>query len=286
MKMDILRFVGAQSVDFPILGADPSGPFVLKSAEGLGPPDIQVKMARTVLERALYQGKSASLRQITALVGLQPDWDEGQTPRELRKQLYSLLTPRYGQLVRAEIVEMVGNVPTVRATAQGQISKMEAALFSKDPAVMLVLDCDFPYLLAPTQLAQQPVQVDVGGIRGFDVENDGDAPAGFKAEFVLMANVGNSLVLADENPVGQKIQIDGINWVAGDHFIVDTRSGSRGVWRKPGGGAEISVLNNLNADVSEWIQLYGGTNRLTLNTTAFDWGPTYSFRHKPAYWGV
>lgn len=282
MKMDLLRFVGATNVDFPILGADPSGPFVLKGAEGLGPPEINVRLAKTVLEKALYQGKSAALRQITVVVGLQPNWDEGQTAEELRTVLYSLLTPRYGNMVRAEVV----SEGVVKAYAQGHISKLEPVLFSKDPAVQIVLDCDYAYLLAPNTVVQQPVQSTVGGIRAFDIENDGTAPAGFKADFVLMANVGNSLILSDEDPRGQKVQIDGINWLAGDRFVVDTRPGSRGVWRGPGGTALVSVLNNLNAAVSEWMYLYPGDNRLLINTTAFDWGPEFQFRHQPAYWGV
>ena len=282
MKMDSLRFVGATNVDFPILGADPSGPFVLKGADGLGPPEVNVRLAKTVLEKAIYQGKTAALRQITVVVGMQPDWDIGQTAEELRTQLYSLLTPRYGEMVRAEIV----SDGAVKAFAQGHISKMEPVIFSKDPAVQIVLDCDYAYLLAPATVDQQPVQRDVGGIRAFDVVNNGTAPSGFKAGFTLMANVGNSLILSDEDPRGQKVQIDGINWLAGDRFVVDTRPGTRGVWRGPGGGALVSVLNNLNAGVSEWMTLYGGQNTLLLNTTAFDWDPVFNFRHQPAYWGV
>lgn len=282
MTMTMLRLIGAQSVDLPIIGADASGPFVLKSVEGLDAPEINVRMARSVLEKAIYQGKSPVLRQIIALVGLQPDWDTGQTARDLRKTLYSLLTPRYGQMVRAEVVDENG----VLGFAQGHISKLEAALFSKDPAVQITLDCDYAYLLSPDTVVQQPVQSSVGGIRAFTVENEGDAPAGFKMGVDLMANVGNSLVLSDSDPRGMKMQIDGINWLAGDRFVIDTRPGSRGLWRGAGGGGLVSVLNNMNAAVSEWLYLYGGDNQLLLNTTAFDWAPGLDFAHQPAYWGV
>lgn len=282
MKMDMLRFVGAENVDFPIIGADPSGPFILKGVEGLGPPEISVRMARTVNEKAVYQGKSAALRQIIALVGIQPNWDTGQTPQELRTQLYSLLTPKYGAFVQAQVFfEGV-----FQAYAQGQVSKMEPALFTKDPAVQITLDCDYPYLLAPATIVQQPAQRTVGGIRAFDIVNEGTAPAGFKAGFTLMSNVGNTLILQDDNPLGKKFQVDGINWVAGDRFVIDTRPGSRGVWRGPGGGALVSVLNYMNASVSEWMQLYGGDNTLKLNTATFDWDPAWDFRHQPAFWGV
>lgn len=298
MKMDMLRFVGAESVDFPLLGAEESGPFVLKGAEGLGPPEVTVRLARTVLERAVYQGKTGSLRQITILVGLQPDWDVGQTPEELRTTLYSLLTPKYGQMVQAQIMHQ----GVVKAFAQGHISKMEPALFTKDPAVQIVLDCDYPYFLAANSVIQDPAQSSVGaipddpatpgvdetdpGIRSFEVINDGTAPAGFRMGVILRANVGTSLVLSDGDPRGQKIQIDGINWLAGDRLMIDTRPGSRGVFRGVQGGALVSALNNLNAAVSEWMTLYRGNNILHLNTSAFDWDPAYRFLHQPAYWGV
>lgn len=282
MKMNMLRFIGAQTVDLPLLGEAVSGPFVLKGTEGLGPTDITVMFGKTVLDKGLYQGKSAALRQVTALVGLQPNWDTGQTAEELRTILYSLLTPRYGQMVRMEVLYN----GVVQAYAEGQIGKMEPALHTKDPAVQIVLECDYPYLLGPDTVAQQPVQRDVGGIRAFDVLNNGTAPAGFQMGLILRANVGTSLILSDEDPRGQKLQIDGLNWVSGDRFVVDTRAGSRGVWRGPGGGALVPVLNNLNGAVSEWIQLYGGDNALQINTAAFDWDPAFNFTHQPAFWGV
>lgn len=281
--MGMLKFVGATSVDFPIVGADPSGPFVLKGADGLGPVPITVQMGRTVWEKAVYQGKSATLRQIIAVVGLQPNWDEGERPDDLRSTLYKLLTPRYNEMVRCEIWADGEQ----QAFAQGQISKMEPSLFTKDPAVQITLDCDYGYLLKPTSVVQTPVQRSSGGLRAFDVVNDGDAPAGFRAGFILNENVGTSLILSDENPLGMKIQIDGIDWMSGDRFVVDTRPGTRGVWRGAGGGALSSVLNNLNASVSEWMYLYAGDNSLMLNTSvAFDWDTAYYFAHQPAYWGV
>lgn len=282
MKMNALRLTGASAVDLPLLGATASGPFVLKSVEGLGPPEVVVRLKRTVLEKAVYQGKTAALRQIIALVGLQPDWNEGQTPEQLRTQLYSLLTPRYGQMVRVDV--MYNGVS--QGYAQGQVSKLETALFSKDPEVQITLDCDYGYLLAPNSVVQSPVKTAIAGATSFTVTNDGTAPAHFRMGVTLQANVGNSLVLSDSDPLGQKLQIDGINWAAGDKLLIDTRPGQRGVWRGAQGAAYVSVLNNLNASLSEWMHLYSGNNELRLNTTAFDWDPTYKFLHQPAYWGV
>jgi hypothetical protein len=282
MKMDLLRFIGTSSVDFPILGADPSGPFVLRGVDGLGPPQVNVRMGKTVLRKALYQGKSPVLRQIVAVVGLQPNWDEGQTAEELRTILYGLLTPRYNQMLRIEIVSS----GAVQAFAQGQVSNMEAALFTDKPAVQITIDCDDAYLLHPSELTVQPAHALTSGKQQFTVSNPGTADSGFKAGFTLMANAGDPILLADSDPRGQKFQVSGINWLAGDRFVIDTREGSRGVWRGAGGGSLVSVLNQMDASVSEWMQLYGGDNVLQLNTTAFDWDPPFKFKFTPAYWGV
>jgi hypothetical protein len=282
VKMDALRITGATSIDLPIVGADPSGPFVLKGAEGLGPPEVTVRMARTVLEKATYQGKSVSLRQIILVIGIQPDWDIGQTAEDLRTVLYSMLIPRYGQMLRVEVM----HEGLIQGYASGQISKFEVALFSKEPAVQLTIDCDYGYFTTVWPTSQTPVKTPVGGQMAFDVENEGDAPSGFQAGFILRANVGTSLVLSENSPFGMKFEVEGINWVSGDHFIINTIPGDRGVWRIHNGGAKESVLNNMNAAVSEWLYLYGGTNRLLLNTTAFDWDTDYNFVHVPAFWGV
>lgn len=282
MKMDMLRFVGASTVDFPLEGTESSGPFVLKGAEGLGPPEVTVKMVRTVLEKGLYQGKTAALRQVIAVVGLQPNWDDGQTPEQLRTQLYSLLTPKFGAMVRME----VRHGGLLQGYADGQISALVPVLFTRDPAVQIVLDCDYPYLL-DSQVTQTPTQRTVAGLQVFDIENEGTAPAGFKTGITLGAAVAAPLILSDEGVPGQKIQIDGINWVSGDTFVVDTRAGSRGVWRIPNGETvPTTILANLNGAVSEWIQLHGGPNTLKLNTTALSFHANYDFVHRPAYWGV
>ncbi len=284
MKMDTLKLVGRNTVDFPIVGADVSGPFILKGVDGLGPTDITVRLGRTVLEKAVYQGKSATLRQITAVVGLQPDWDAGQTPEELRKVLYGLLTPVAGQMIRAEI--WYGG--DQQGFAQGNISKMVPVLFSKDPAVQIVIDCDYGYLLAPGTVSVEPDASDfITGGRQFTIDNDGDAPSGFKAGFILGAapSPNHTLTLFTSDGA-QTIEIEGITWASGDKFLVDTRPGSRGVWRGPGGGAYVSCLNNLNVSVSEWMYIYGGETTLVLDVSDFDWDPTYDFAYQPAYWGV
>ncbi len=280
MKFNKIRLLGVTNVDFPIVGADPSGPFVLKSADGLGPPERDVRRAQTIQEGGVRQGVRSRDRMVSMIVGLQPDWNTGQSSADLRTELYGLLTPPYGLPVGMQL--MLGD--TVQAVAQGDISTMETAIFTKDPAVQINLECDYPYFLAPSIQYQFPMKSLVDGKSAIDVENDGSAPAGFWMNLVLQATVAGSLILSDNSAFGQSMEFSG-PWEAGDIFEIDTRAGQRGAWRTASGTTvRKSILNNLTPN-SPWLQLHKGPNRLLLNRTAFDW-EGQGFGHTPAYWGV
>lgn len=286
MKMHSLRLSGGGlSITLPVAEPDQSRPFVFRGAEGLDPPEVAVRMSQTTLEKAAYQGKAASLRQISILMELRPNWTAGQTPEELRTQLYSLLTPRENELVRVEVLDATD---TVLAFAQGQLSKFETGIFTKEPMAQVVLNCDYPYLLAPETIIQSPEHKIVNSQQQFTIKNVGTAPAGFVLGVTLLAapSSATQLVLSDGRLNGQRIQINGIGWQPGDRFVVDTRPGSRGVYRGINGGNISSILNNLNADVSSWMSLYSGDNNLRLNVNSFDWDEVYMFQHQPAFWGV
>lgn len=281
MKINKLRFVGGQTVDFPMKGANPSGPFILKGVDGLGPPDVVVNIAQTIQEGGVYQNRRAANRQVVARVGLQPEWDTGQTPEELRAMLYSLMTPKYGKL--AQIQAMQDN--TVIGQASGHVSKIDPAIFTKDPEVQITLDTTSPYLKAPALVYQAPVRFDSPPYTILTVQNDGDAPTGFWMQLPFTGSYISDLYFNDGQAGGQGIILQGVSFAAGDKLVLDTRDGTRGVWKIPSGSANrVSLLNNLH-DSSVWIQLYGGANQFVITTMAFDL-PAGSFAHVPTYWGV
>lgn len=284
MKMTKLRLVGATNVDLPIIGADASGPFVFKGADGLGPPDIVVNIGTTTQEGGIYQNRKAQNRQVIIRVGLQPEFDTGQTSEELRTTLYGLLTPRFGQLIRMEVWD--DNAGVLIAQTEGHFSKFEPAIFAKETEVQLTLDTTSPYLNSPSLLFQIPAEGVTGAKTWFDVENIGSAPSGFMMAINLTSTFTGPITINDNGgPTGQLISVSRA-WTAGDQFILDTRPGQRGVWRKPSGsGAVVSVLNDMDSLNSEWLQLYSGTNRLWINNINFDWVAP-GFGHTPAYWGV
>lgn len=281
MKFTKLRLVGANTVDLPIFGEDALGPFVLKSADGLGPPDIVVNIGATMQEGGIFQGRKAANRQPVLLVGLQPEWEAGQTSEDLRTTLYGLLTPKFGELIRME----VWNDTTMIAQAEGHFSKFEAAIFSKDPAVQLTMECTSPYLQSPNLLFQAPAEGVSAGKTWFEIENIGTAPSGFMMAINITTGFTGALTINDNGgPTGEKTTITR-TWSAGDIFTLDTRAGSRGVWRTPSGtSAAQSVLNDRSID-SSWMQLHGGLNRLWINNLNFDWVAP-GFGYTPSYWGV
>lgn len=283
MKMDALRFVNADKhIDLPLLGSGTPGPFVLKGAEGLGPTDVAVRIAQTIFEVGQFQGKNPTLRQAVIMIGLEPDWTIGQTPEQLREELYALLNPPFGYQLILEI--MYKGVP--QGWASGHISRLETATFTKDPAVQITMDFISPYFAAPSMVQYEPTQRMQGEIRAFDVDNPGTAPTGFRMGVILRANVGKTLHLYEGTPFARRITIEGINWVAGDRFVVDTRGGSRNVYRGAAGGSLVSVLNNMDMMNSTWLTLSHGVNPFMINTKTFDWDPSVKFQFHPAYLGV
>lgn len=286
MIFDKIRFVGAQNVDLPIVGATPAGPFILKGVDGLGPPEREVAISRTIREGGVRQGVRAANRQVVALVGLRPNWSTGQTSADLRDMLYGLLTTKYNLPVKMQL--MLGTA--VVAVAKGDVSKIEPSLFTKSTEAQITLDCDYSALLAPNVQYQVPVKTVISGQTAIDVVNDGTAPAGFWTSFKFNSTPVVPIRFTDDSAsVQEKMVISG-NWVTNDVLTIDTRDGSRGIWRSrplgsgPGYGDPVSKVGNLSGG-STWLQMHGGDNRFLLNHTDITFVDD-AFGHTPAYWGV
>jgi hypothetical protein len=273
-----IRTVGPTFTDFPFVGVAAEGPYLLKGADGLGPVEADVLSNG---ERRPHQ------RQIVLLIGLKPSWNDGQTSEQLRNALYGLMTPIGGGLISCQLM----NNDTVVAEVEGQVSKMEIGVFTKDPEVQVTIDClgaTKSYFLAPNEVSTIPSYS--GG--AFNLNNLGDAPSGFQLTLKLNENVGDggvSLINNQNVNAIQKMHLDG-PFSANDTIQIDTRVGTKNVlWAELGDFSYTSILGKLGT-TDPWIQLHGGYNVLHLTKT----GPpeTYldadilSFKYTPAYWGV
>lgn len=280
MKFDKIRLSGFNNVDLPILDASPSGAYILKSADGLGPPVVDVSIANTLLSGGVYQGRRPQNREIVLLVGLNPAWGANQTAEQLRTTIYTMLTPRSGTTLKLQL--MSGN--TVVAQAEGYISKFEISVFSKDPEVQITITCLQPYLMSPEIGFQSPYKSVSGGYTLFTVDNIGTAPSGFNLSIAFTAVHSGTFQILENTSFPQFMSING-GFIAGDRLTVDTRAGQRGVWKTPNGSqVAVSILDSLTPE-SPWLQLYGGANSLKINNTTFNWN-LFGIAHTPAYWGV
>lgn len=258
-----IRLNGLSTVDLPIVDALPSDPYILKSADGLGPPVVDVSIVE-----GYYQGRRPQNREIVLLVGLNPDYTVGQKVSDLRTSLYGMLTPGYTDNVMVEIMDIDG----VLVQTVGYVSKLEIAPFSKDPAVQITIPCLEKYLQAPSVIYVVPE-----GKNNPEITNAGTAPAGFRMEVVFSASM-DSWVLSDLT--GKKMQFD-YGFQSGDTLIFDTTPGARGIWVLRS-GITSNILYSLSKD-SVWYTLYGGLNTFATSSQAFDWGDVY---YRPQYWGV
>lgn len=269
MKFTKIRLVGLYTTELAKENALPSDPYILKGADGLGPPEIDVMLAETVVGDPIYQGSKPQNREPVIRIGLNPDHGVGQTAAEMRTSLYGLLTPGPTGSITMELVD--GD--TVVATTPGYAKRLEIAPFSDTPEVQLTMACIRPYLDAPNVLYVTP-----GGSQSApELINAGTAPTGFRMEVLLNeAMPGWSIFDA----VGKKMEFD-YDFVANDKLAFDTRPGSRGVWLT----RDLLTSSILHALVSgsSWLNLHGGVNRFTTSSPAFEWGDVY---FRPQYWGV
>jgi hypothetical protein len=283
MKYTKLRLVGPTNIDLPLRGLDPMGPFVLKSADGLGPTKVDVFIAnRGSAPGGVYQNRRPQLRFVTLEVGLQPSWNVGQTSDDLRDMLYGLLAPENGTFVTLQIMD--GDV--VLAEAEGHLSGLEPNLFTKDPQVQITLDCTHPYFKAPGfGSVQTPVLTKDSLYTYFTIDNPGTATAGFFMAIKFGAPHSATLQLLETVNMPRFMSIN-YPFATGDVLSIDTRDESRAVSVTPGGsGAAVSILDSLSSG-SPWLQLHGGANQFKINDPSITWSPFLPVVVRPMFLGV
>lgn len=276
MRFENVRLVsGATALRLPIVGALPSDPYILKAADGFGPPEVDVAMLDTLYEGGLYSGRRPHNRQIVLRIGLNPDYAAGEVPADLRSTLYGLLLSPAAATPVIKIQPNIGSASPI-AQALGYVSKFETVQWSKDPEVQITFECDGPYLAAPTALTPT-----ITTKTAFTVTNPGDAPVGFQMRSVFTSNVAPGDFTVTLN--GKTLDVQDFNRVSGDEIWIDTRPGHRSVLYKNNvAGTTASLLTYLTDD-SEWLEMVGGANAFTVSTNAWTWS---LFSYTPNYWGV
>lgn len=248
----------------------------VKNVTGLEPPGRSVAIARTA-SGGRFQGVTVEDREVVVLIGLQPDWDAGETPKLLRDNLYTMINTGYDPKV---LITLIADGGVKLASVPAYVTQFEAALFSKDPAVQITFTC-----LNPTFKARAVTKYPKSALseKAPDIYNFGTAETGFQfaVKFTDTKN-GWFIKQAENQNIGMEFDMV---FHENDVLSVSTIPGQRYVhWQKRRGRVQnmISILKYS----SEWIQLHPGHNHFVVpkKTTTWDWKGDLSFTAR--YWGA
>jgi hypothetical protein len=281
MKITGLKLVSHSVVDLKIFGAQPTDSHILKGVDGLGPVDKTL-----VINNGALQAEDVTDREVTLLVGLNPDWSSNETASDMREHYYKMLS--------GAVTLNVMDDPTVICYTVGHLKRIEIVPFSKDPQIQIVMNCLGSYLEAPESIEPALVMVEdpsAGMVRVID--NVGSAPVGFYARFRVDEQPTDPPTVSTSYIFGRlpltsvpqpAMIIENFDFQVDDEVIINTIDGSLDV-RVNRGGSNISLLSYLNNtySIDQWWKLLPGENQIIISPPYFTW---VDFMYTPRYWGI
>jgi hypothetical protein len=281
MNVDKIRLSGLSNIDLPITNLDPTSKYILKAVDGLGPPEIEVYISKTLMQNSKYQGSSPNNREVVMRIRLNPNYAMAETVEGLRHALYGMLSkaPLEGSVPSAPPYIQLYYKGNMMAQVGAYVKRFEIVPFSKDPEVQITFACLGPFLDGPSN-----VSIDVGSLSTANPEimSVGSAPSGFRVEVVFLSNSPDFYLQGDPNFV---LKMDIVySFLTNDHLIIDTRPGYRGIWVVRGGNT-YNIIGSLMVEKNvAWLQFTYGSNKYkTYDEYAFDW---VSWSYLPKYWGI
>jgi hypothetical protein len=274
MYFNKISLIGRNTVDLPLAslsGLTASSPYILKAVDGLGPPEINLGLGQSTNGGGYYQGSLPQSREIVLTIGLNPNYAAAQSSSDLRASLYTLITPNSSTPLELRFY----NVSTAVISTFGYIKSMETAIFSKDPAVQITIECPSPYLQAYLSLSATLASLSKSAPA---LTNPGTAPSGLVIGLTFTAAASSFMLTSLDNT--QKFLVT-YSFLTNDVLNIDTRPGSKNV-SVTRAGIVTPLLSALSVD-SNWLLLYPGANTFNTNTQAFTWT---AFNTVPLYWGV
>lgn len=249
--------------------------YVVKSITGLEPPDRTPAIAQTA-SGGSFQGIQTEDREIVLLIGLEPDWDAGETPAFLRNNLYTMMYGGYDPYVDFQL--NAGIFPL--AHQRGYLSKFEAAIFDQNPAVQLTFTMLNPLFKGMSQIKYDPTELNE---KNPNVYNPATAETGFQFAVKFTDDLNGWYIKQSENQsVGM---VFNQQFHDGDILTVNTIEGKRYIHLKPHRKKVQNKMGILSGS-SEWIQLHPGNNHFVVpkKNSKWDWNGSLTFT--PMYAGV
>jgi hypothetical protein len=261
---------------------------IVKGIDGLDPPAIDNQFGDKLFEGSEYQGSRPQNREITVLLGLEPNYKLGQTYSSIRGQLYGLLTPKYGYPVTFGLLD---DAQQVVASVPGYIKSMNTSPFSKNMDIQLVLTCMSPYLNGPEYSVPNPT---IQPVNPLIFDNPGNAPSGFKMQIQISDDYnefGADSITISKASFGDILKFTPPSHInPGDILTINTEHGKKQATNIRGGvefGDTLNMLPYMSTS-SEWFQLHGGINNILVKMDA-TYTPLWRLNYlifTPRYWGI
>jgi len=205
-------------------------------------------------------------RELTLLLGLNPDWSTGATFSDLRDELYKLIGSCPSGMVYVRFNYGTSEDDShVTAVLLGRISKVEANHFVERPEVQLtVLAEDQPMLQAPLITNVVPswdYQTGLDDTLVKVTDEDSTAGHGLQAQFSFSGASTNFKLVGMENLAGLVFEIDDFNFLSGDDLYISSLPDNRFAYVDRS-GAITHLVDKITAD-SVWPLLLPGDNYYT-----------------------
>lgn len=270
-----LSFAG-RLIDLLLAETGPEDPFQLKAVDGLGPPPVDVYIQQSLQEGGVYKGRRPQNREITFRIGLNPNYANNESTVDLRKQLYSMLSPNIGDYVW---IYLMDTPTTEHSHIYGYVKQFDISQFTIEPEVAITIACVDPYFSGPVKITDLPT-----GKATFPVTNAGDAPTGFLWEIIFTVNATGLVLELDQPWTAEEAKLDtSYAFKIGDKLQYSTVPGARYLHViRATDGVDVNIVSTMSAD-SSWIMLPDGTVNFTCTRTGWNWS---RFEYTPQFWGI
>lgn len=268
--------------EFNLVNVNKSDSYIIKGMTGLDVEEVIHRYyANNVDNNLNYYNAVMNPRTVVMAVRLNPQYQYGETPELLRRNLQKMISYTRNSLIELRFM----NGTTHISSLYGLITKFESALFSADPEIQITFRCDQPLFLAPTETS-----VSVSGVRTDTkswTDNLSTAPHGFKMQISLPSKNTNYIKI--QGISGQTVSP--FNFVIDLPFVNSELYFSSEINNRYlyviSGGNTYNLANEIDS-FSIWPMMYPGetsieidTDPLTTNDFVFQ-----SITYRPAYWGL
>lgn len=246
--------------------------YLLDDVQGLDPVKaVLVSSSSANIDGSQYQSARREDRNLKFIIGLEPNFSVGETVRMLRTALYGFLMPK------SEVTMKFTLIDGLEVEIKGRVETFETAIFSKDPAVEIVVLCFDPDFI-------DPIPVTLSGNTVSDMTETLIAyPGTVETGIELTININRTVseITVYHRPADGTTRT--LNFaeslVAGDILKISTVVGNKYATLTRL-GVTSSILNGVSPQ-SNWVELQNGNNyiRVYAEGAAIPYTISYIKRH-------